>query len=148
MAGCAQGHSYRCLCAILQPPRQHQVGQVAAGHQQHTARSHQQQLQPVLILIAHRRDPGIARRQVQGVLLPELLLSRLHIGHVAGQPIVEFHSEFGFELGRTYPRPHTAQQVEKVSVWPFEACVAPSMMSSEVKGSQKSGMLPPPSRAP
>ena len=121
MARRAQGHSYRRLCAIFQAPRQHQVGQIAARHQQHTGRRHQQQLQPVLILIAHSRDAGIAWRQVQGVLLPELLLSRLHIGHVAGQPGVELHSELGFELGRADARAHPAQQVEKVAIWPFEA---------------------------
>src|ERR1700689_537047 len=59
---------------------------------------------------------------MQGLLLPELLLAWLHIRHVAGQPVVEFHLQLGFERLRIYSRTHSPDQVQEVATRPFQLC--------------------------
>jgi len=108
------------LRAILQSSRQHQICKVAAGHQQHTSCRGEQQLQPILILIPHGGHAGAPGDQMQSLLLPELLLAWLHIGYVAGQPVVEFHLQFGFERLRIDARAHSADQVQEVTVRPLQ----------------------------
>ena len=57
---------------------------------------------------------------MQGLLPPELLLTRLHIGHMAGQPVMEFHLQFCFERLRIDSRPDSPDQVQEVAVRPFQ----------------------------
>jgi hypothetical protein len=59
---------------------------------------------------------------MQGLLLPELLLAWLHIRHVAGQPVVEFDLQLGFERLRIHSRTHSPDQVEEVATRPFQLC--------------------------
>ena len=109
------------LRAILQTAREHQIRQVRAGHQQHTSRGDQQQLEPILVLIPHDLHARAAWNQVQRLLRPELLLARLHIRHMAGQPVMEFHLQFCFERLRIHSRAHSSNQVQEVAVRPFQA---------------------------
>ena len=57
---------------------------------------------------------------MQRLLLPELLLAWLHIRHVAGQPVVEFHLQLCFERLRIDSRTHSPDQVQEVAVRPFQ----------------------------
>src|ERR1700733_7923679 len=57
---------------------------------------------------------------MQGLLAPELLLTRLHIRNVASQPVVEFHLQFRFERLRLNSRTHPSDQVQEVAVRSFQ----------------------------
>ena len=53
------------------------------------------------------------------LLLPDLFLAGIHIGNVAGEPVLELDSQLCFErLG--IARAHSANDVEPICVWPFE----------------------------
>ena len=116
----AERHPYRSLRAILQPARQHQIRHIPARHQQYTSRSHQKQLQSILILIAHSCHAGAPGNEVQRLLLPKLLLARFHIRNVARQPVMEFHLQLCFERFGIHSRTHSSDQVQEVGVWPFQ----------------------------
>ena len=103
--------------AVLQPARQHQVGQIAARHQQDATSNDEEQLQPLLILIPHRRYAGAAGNEMQRLLLPELFRAGIHIGNVTGQPIVQLDLEFCFESIAIGSGAHSADQVEEIAVW-------------------------------
>jgi hypothetical protein len=85
------------LRPVFESARQHKVCEVATGHQQHTSRGDQQELEPILVFVPHGRYARSARDEVHRLLLPELLFAWLHIRYVAGQPVVELHAQFSFE---------------------------------------------------
>ena len=85
---------------------------------------------------------------MKGLLVPKFLLARLHVRHMAGQPVMELYFQFCFERRRLNSRTYSSDQVQEVAVGPFNLAVAPSIDGSVVNGSQKSGMPQPASFAP
>jgi hypothetical protein len=98
-----QGDANGSLRAILQAAREHQIHQVRAGHQQHTSRGDQQQLEPILVLIPHDLHACAARDQAH----------RLLASSVASSP--------AFERPRIYSRAHSSNQVQEVIGRPVQA---------------------------
>ena len=86
---------------------------------------------------------------MERLLLPELLLARLHIRNVAGQPVMEFHLQFCFERFGIHSRTHSSDQVQEVGMRPLQPRRRSiDQQSPSVSGSQKSGMPHPASFAP
>src|SRR5689334_10167239 len=58
---------------------------------------------------------------MQRLLLPQLLLTRFHIGNMAGQPIVEFHPQLCLERLGVHSRTHSSEQVQEIALWPLQS---------------------------
>ena len=119
-AGGAQRNADGDLRPVSQTARQHHVGEVATGHQQHTCRGDEQELESCLILVAHGCDASSAGDQVERLLLPELLFTRLHVLDVASQPVVKLHAQPGFEHLWINARTDSTEQVKIIFVGPLE----------------------------
>ena len=93
----AESDAQRRLRALLQAAGEHEIGEIAAGDKQHTAGCDEQQLQSILILVAHGRGTGAAGDEIQGLLAPGLLFAGLHVGLMAREPVLELDAQLGFE---------------------------------------------------
>src|SRR5258708_19485422 len=102
------------------------MGEVAAGYQEHTSGSDEQQLQPALVSIAHGGDSGASRNEMERLLAPGLSFRGFHIGHVAGEPVQELDSELCFEHFGINATAHSANDVDPVRFRSFQPLAFPA----------------------
>src|SRR5262249_14481002 len=119
----AESDAQRRLRSVLQAAGEHEIGEIAAGDEQHTAGCDEQQLQSSLISVAHGRDTGAAGNEMQGLLTPGLLFAGLHVGHMAREPVIELDAQLCFERLGIHAGAYAADDVEPVRIGAFEALV-------------------------
>ena len=111
-----QRHAQRYLPPPLHAANEHEIGDVGADDEQHKSGNHHQDLQPVLIFLAHAGDAGASGAQEQGLLGKFRAIVGAHLAPVRAQPLLQLHSHFSLYGCGVRARLDAADQVQPVSV--------------------------------
>ena len=107
-----QRHAQRYLPPPFHPANEHESRDVGAGNQQDESGDHHQDLEPVLVLLAHARDARAAGTQVEGLFGKP----RSIVGPVRAQPLLELDPHFSLDRSGRHTWLDAADHVQPVGI--------------------------------